>query len=64
MDEGGSESSHAEFQEALKTTLSFLQTDQVILSTNLLFKLDVSLPLVTGELLRKTIGVNSVTYKL
>ena len=31
---------------------------------NLLFKFNVSLPLVTGELLQKTVGVNNVTYKL
>ena len=41
-----------------------LQLDQVVLATNLLFKLDVSLPLVTGELLQKTIDVTSVTYQL
>ena len=40
------------------------QPDQVVLSTNLFFKLDVSLPLVAGELLQKTINVTSVTYKL
>ena len=31
---------------------------------NLVFKFNVSLPLVTGELLQKTVDVNSVTYKL
>ena len=41
-----------------------LQPHQVVLSTNLLFKLNVSLPLVTGELLHNTVDVTSVTYKL
>ena len=36
-----------------------LQPDQIVLSTNLLFKLDVSLPLVTGELLQNTVDVIS-----
>ena len=31
---------------------------------NLFFKFKVSLPLVTGELLQKTVDVNSVKYKL
>ena len=31
---------------------------------NLFFKFNVSLPLVTGDLLQKTVDVNSVTYKL
>ena len=31
---------------------------------NLLFKFNVSLPLVIGELLQKTVDVNNVTYKL
>ena len=31
---------------------------------NLLFKFNVSLPLVTGELLQNTVAVNNVTYKL
>ena len=31
---------------------------------NLLFKFNVSLPLVTGKLLQKTVDVNNVTYKL
>ena len=41
-----------------------LQPDQVILSTNLFFKLYVLLPLVTGELLQNTADVTSITYKL
>ena len=41
-----------------------LHTDRVVLSTNLLFKLDISLSLVTGELLQKTADVTSATYKL
>ena len=31
---------------------------------NLLFKFNVSLPLVTGELLQKRVAVDNVTYKL
>ena len=31
---------------------------------NFLFKFNVLLPLVTGELLQKTVAVNNVTYKL
>ena len=31
---------------------------------NFLFKFNVSLPLVTGELLQNTVDVNNVTYKL
>ena len=31
---------------------------------NLLFKFNVSLPLVTGKLLQKTVAANNVTYKL
>ena len=31
---------------------------------NLLFKFNVSLPLVTGRLLQNTVDVNKVTYKL
>ena len=34
-----------------------LQPDQDLLSTNLFFKLDVSLPLVTGERLQNTVDV-------
>ena len=41
-----------------------VQPDQHVLSTYLLFKLDVSLPLATGELLQKTIAITSATYKL
>ena len=41
-----------------------IQPDQVVLLTNLFFKLDVSLPLVTGELVQNTVDVTSVTYKL
>ena len=41
-----------------------LQPDQVILLTNLFFKLDILLPLVTMELLQNTVVVTSVTYKL
>ena len=41
-----------------------IQQDQVVLSTNLLFKPDVSLSLVNGELLQNTVDVASVTYKL
>ena len=31
---------------------------------NFLFKFNVSLPLVAGELLQNTVDVNNVTYKL
>ena len=41
-----------------------LQSDHFVLSTNFLFKFNVSLPLVTGELLQNTVDVNNVTYKL
>ena len=34
-----------------------LQPDQVVLSTNLFFKIDVLLPLVTGELFQNTVDV-------
>ena len=46
------------------SSVTIFQPDQVVLSTNLLFKLDVSLPLVTGELLQNTVDVISVAYKL
>ena len=48
-------------------TLSFFnifQSDHFVLSTNFLFKFNVSLLLVTGELLQNTVDVNNVTYKL
>ena len=40
------------------------QSDHFVLSTNFLFKFNVSLPLVTGQLLQNTVDVNNVTYKL
>ena len=43
---------------------SIFQSDHFVLSTNFLFKFNVSLPLVTGELLQNTVDVNNVTYKL
>ena len=46
------------------SSVTILQLDQVVLSTNLLFKLDVLLPLVNEELLQNTIDFTSVTYKL
>ena len=46
------------------TVISSLQADQFVLSTNLFFKFNVSLSLVTGELLQNTVDVTSVTYKL
>ena len=46
------------------SSITIFQPDQFVLSTNLLFKFNVSLPLVTGELLQKTVDVNNVTYKL
>ena len=45
-------------------SVRILQPNQVVLSTNLFFKFNVSLPLVTGELLQNTVDVTSVTYKL
>ena len=46
------------------SSVTILQPNQVVLSTNLFFKINVSLPLVTGELLQHTVDVTSVTYKL
>ena len=45
------------------SSVTIFQTDHFVLSTNLFFKINVSLPLVTGELLQKTVDVTSVTYK-
>ena len=63
-DEFGSEWFRSCFEDLAWQTLAILQPDQVVLSTKLLFKLDVSLPLVTGELLQKTVDVTNVTYRL
>ena len=41
-----------------------LQPDQVVLSTNLFFKINVSFSLVTGKLLQNMVDVTSETYKL
>ena len=46
------------------SSVTILQPDQFVLSTNLFLKISVSLPLVTGELLQNTVDVSSVTYKL
>ena len=46
------------------SNVMIFQSDHFVLSTNLLFKFNVSLPLVTGELLQNTVDVNNVTYKL
>ena len=46
------------------SSVTILQPDQFILSTNSLFKLDISVLLVPGELLQNTVDVISVTYKL
>ena len=46
------------------SSVTIFQSDHFVLSTNLLFKFTVSLPLVTGELLQNTVDVNNVTYKL
>ena len=46
------------------SSVMILQLDQVVLSTDLFFKLDISLPLVSGELLQNTVDDTSVTYKL
>ena len=48
----------------LNTHINIFQSDHFVLSTNFLFKFNVSLPLVTGELLQNTVDVNNVTYKL
>ena len=44
------------------SSVTTLQPDQVVLSTNLLFKLHVSFPYVTGELLQNTVDVTSVNF--
>ena len=46
------------------SSVTIFQSDHFVLSTNFLFKFNVSLPLVTGELLQNTVDVNNVTYKL
>ena len=46
------------------SSVTILQPDQVVLLTNLFFKIDILLPLVTGELLQNTVDATSVTYKL
>ena len=51
-------------QKSRATIFSLFQSDHFVLSTNFLFKFNVSLPLVTGELLQNTVDVNNVTYKL
>ena len=44
------------------SSVTILQPDQIVLSTNLLFKLHVSFPFVTGELLQNTVDVTSVNF--
>ena len=46
------------------SSVTIFQSDHFVLSTNFLFKFNVSLPLVTGELFQNTVDVNNVTYKL
>ena len=46
------------------STVTILQSDQFDLSTNLFFKINVSLRLVTGELLQKMVVVTSETSTL
>ena len=46
------------------SSVTIFQSDHFVLSTKFLFKFNVSLPLVTGELLQNTVDVNNVTYKL
>ena len=46
------------------SSVTIFQSDYFVLSTNLFFKFNVSLPLVTGELFQNTVDVNNVTYKL
>ena len=48
----------------LRKTLSYISTKSIRSFDNLFFIFDVSLLLVTGELLQKTVYVTSVTYKL
>ena len=43
------------------SSVTIFQSDHFVLSTNLLFKFNVSLPLVTGELLQNTVDVNRVS---
>ena len=45
-------------------TLKYISTRSIRSFDNLFFKFNVSLPLVIGELLQKTVDVSSVTYKL
>ena len=40
------------------SSVTIFQSDHFVLSTNFLFKFNVSLPLVTGELLQNTVDVN------
>ena len=42
------------------SSVTIFQSDHFVLSTNILFKFNVSLPLVTGELLQNTVDVNNV----
>ena len=46
------------------SSVTIFSINHFVLSTNFLFKFNVSLPLVTGELLQNTVDVNNVTYKL
>ena len=46
------------------SSVTIFKSDHFVLPTNLLFRFNVSLPLVTGELLQNTVDVNNVTYKL
>ena len=39
------------------SSVTIFQSDHFVLSTNFLFKFNVSLPLVTGELLQNTVDV-------
>ena len=41
------------------SSVTIFQSDHFVLSTNFLFKFNVSLPLVTGELLQNTVDVNN-----
>ena len=46
------------------SSVTILQPDEGVLSTNLFFEVNVSLPLVIGELLQNTVDVTSERYKL
>ena len=50
--------------DSVPENMEDISINHFVLSTNFLFKFNVSLPLVIGELLQNTVDVNNVTYKL